>query len=370
MTKTPLLRSLVAVAALLGAGSSALAQTAECQRFRAELAALNSGAVGAPTAQMQAQRAEINRLVVYYRNIGCERGPLAFLAGPAPAECPAIAQQIRQLEASYARLAAQPADPADVDLRRRQLQAAIQQTCTGEQPRGFFETLFGGPRPQQQIAPDGQPIMTDEQALGGSRLICVRTCDGSFFPLSVAPGGRQSADEMCQALCPGTETVAFASPGGDDGLNRAIAVSSARPYTSLANAFKFRRTFDANCSCKRPNETWAAVLRRAEGMLEQRKGDVIVTAAKSEELSRPRVVQARRAADRKATEETQAAAEAAAAAPTASRESSGIGPQSIETSRVIGQTEGPKQEIVASDGTKKTVRVIAPNLIPVPTGGN
>ena len=77
-----------------------------------------------------------------------------------------------------------------------------------------------------------------------------------------------------------------------------------------------------------------------------------------------------KAADKKADEEEKAAAETAAAAPTASRESSGIGPQSIETTHIVGQNEGSQQEVVTGNGQKKTVRVIAPNLIPVPNPQN
>ena len=77
---------------------------------------------------------------------------------------------------------------------------------------------------------------------------------------------------MCQALCPGTETLAFAYPGGDNGLNRAASLSSNQPYTSLANAFKFRKSFDESCACKKSDESWAVVLRKAESMLQQRKG--------------------------------------------------------------------------------------------------
>ncbi len=370
MTKTFFLRSLFAVTAFLAAGQAALAQSPECQRYRMELANLERSGGGAPTRQMQAQRAEISRLARYYNSIGCERGPLGFLAGPAPAECGSIAAQIRQLEAGYARLAQQAIDPADVDARRRQLQAAVQQTCSTDQPRGFFESLFGPPRGQQpqEIMPEGQPIIADEgqPSLGGGRLICVKTCDGSFFPLTTPPGGQQSADEMCQALCPGTETTAYAYPGGDDGLSRAASLSSNKPYTSLANAFKFRKSFDESCACKKQDESWAVVLRKAESMLEQRKGDVIVTAEKAEEMSRPKAVQARKAADKKADEEAKEAAEIAAAAPTASKESSGIGPQSIENTTVVGQNEGAQREVTTGTGQKRTVRVIAPNVIPVP----
>jgi hypothetical protein len=369
MTKTSLIRSLVAAAAFMVAGQAALAQSPECRRFQAELANLERSGGNAPTGAMRTQRSEINRLVNYYRNIGCERGPLGFLAGPPPAECGTIAQQIRQLESGYARLAAQAVDTGDIEMRRRQLQAAVQQTCSTE-PRGFFESLFGPPRGQQpqEIMPEGQPIISESQqpSYGGGRLVCVKTCDGSSFPVSNSPGGRQGADEMCQALCPGTETTAFATSGGDEGLSRAISVSGNKPYTSLANAFKFQKTFDESCACKKGDESWATVLRRAEGMLEQRKGDLIVTAEKAEELSRPKAVQARKAAEKKADDEAKAAAEIAASAPTASKESSGIGPQSIENTTVVGQGEGAKREVVTNNGTKKAIRVVAPNVIPVP----
>jgi len=372
MKKRNLFRNLLTVAAFLAAGGAAFAQSAECQRFRAELANLERGGGSPAAGQAQAARAEIGRLVGYYRQIGCERGPLGFLSGAPPAECGPIAQRIRQLETNFARLSAESGDAGGIELRRRQLMGAIQQTCSVEQPRGFFESLFGPPRnqqqPQQQIMPEGQPIISEDdqnQSLGGRRLVCVRTCDGSFFPLSNTPGGRQKAAEMCQALCPGTETVAFATPGGDNAMNRAVSLSG-RPYASLANAFKYKKAYDSSCACKKDNESWAVVLRKAESMLEQRKGDIIVTAEKAEELSRPKVVQARKAVEKKVQDEAKEAAETAAAAPTASKESSGIGPQSIESNRVVNQGEGAKKDVVTGDGQKRTVRVVAPDVIPVP----
>ncbi len=369
MKKRNFFRNLVAVTAFLAAGGAALAQTADCQRYRAELANLERGGGGAPSGAAEASRAEMGRLIGYYRSIGCERGPLGFLSGAPPAECGPVAQRIRQLEATVARQG--QSDSTGIELRRRQLVGAIQQACSVEQPRGFFETLFGPPRtqqPQQPIMPEGQPIIADDdnnQSLGGRRLVCVRTCDGSFFPLSNAPGGRQNADEMCQALCPGTETLAFATSGGDNAMNRAVSLSG-KPYTSIANAFKYKKAFDGSCACKKDNESWAVVLRRAESMLEQRKGDIIVTAEKAEELSRPKIVQARKAVEKKVQDEAKEAAETAAAAPTASKESSGIGPQSIESNRVVNVGEGAKKDVVTGDGQKRTVRVVAPDIIPVP----
>ena len=71
--------------------------------------------------------------------------------------------------------------------------------------------------------------------------------------------------------------------------------------------------------------------------------------------------------DPKATEaEDKAAAEIGAAAPTASQESSGIGPKSIEAGRIIPKGEGVQREVTEPDGKRKAVRVTAPNIIPVP----
>jgi Protein of unknown function (DUF2865) len=380
MTRSFLLRSLVALLAL-GAGEAALAQSAQCQRYQAELAALDQGGGNQAAATAERQRAELVRLVSYYKSIGCERsGPFGglFGGGAVPAECGPIQQRIRVMESNYDRLRAQVQDLGGAEARRRQLVAAIEQTCNAPQrdafagPRGFFESLFGrrGPGPEAGPAP-GEGMPEEEPALGGGRLVCVRTCDGFAFPLGASPGnGREGADELCQALCPGAETAAFSAPGGDESLDHAISLRGV-PYRSLPTAFKFQKTFDASCTCKKEGESWAQVLNRAESLLGQR-GDIIVTAQKAEELSRAKAA-ANPAAARKAdpkrpnndAAEAQAAADGAAA-PTASQESAGIGPNVIESSRVVAKGEGRTQEIVTSDGTKRAVRVVAPNLIPVP----
>lgn len=389
MTRRHLLRSILAVAALLAAGESALAQSAACQRYRAELASLDRGGGPQASAAAERQRVEIARLSGYYRSIGCERGPFAIFSGSAPAECGSIAQRIQQLEANYSAIASQSGDAGGLEVRRRELQAAVEQTCTAGQPeagpRGFFELLFGGPRVRGPNDPgvlpqEGVDQPEGDRPLGGGRLVCVRSCDGFFFPLSAAPGGRPNADEMCQALCPGSETTAFSMSGSDDALSRAVSLRG-KPYTSLPNAFRYQKAFDETCSCKKEGQNWAQILRQAEGMLDQKRGDILVTAQKSDELSRPKAAPppvqavqvpgkkpADKIADKKASDaaESQEAADQAAAAPTASRESSGIGPQSIETSKIVGATEGPKKEVPVSNGGKKTVRMIAPNVVPQP----
>jgi len=234
-----------------------------------------------------------------------------------------------------------------------------------------------------------------KRSLAGGRLVCVRACDGFFFPLSNAPDGRSGADQMCQALCPGAETAAYSMPSGEETeLDRAVSLKG-KPYARLAAAFKFQKGVDPSCSCKKEGQTWAQALGRAETMLGRRPGDIIVTAQKAEELSRPKIAMAAKrgrdktlkagkpldvettgsvqaapaqAAAAKASEATDNGpkAEDVASVPTASRESAGIGPKSIEGPKVVAQTDGPKREVTDDQGAKRTVRIVAPTIIPVP----
>jgi hypothetical protein len=393
MTHRSILSLSVVLAGLFATGGVALAQSAACQRYRAELASLGSGGSRMTGAARQ-QRAEIARMTGYYHSIGCSQG--GFFFGPPP-ECGAIAHQIRAMQANYGRLASQS---DDAGARRRQLMAAIQQAC---QPQREARLEVQPPRePAEKPAPEkprranlDEDESRPKRSLAGGRLVCVRACDGFFFPLSNAPDGRSGADQMCQALCPGAETAAYSMPSGEETeLDRAVSLKG-KPYARLAAAFKFQKGVDPSCSCKKEGQTWAQALGRAETMLGRRPGDIFVTAQKAEELSRPKIAMAAKrgrdktlkagkpldvettgsvqaapaqAAAAKASEATDNGpkAEDVASVPTASRESAGIGPKSIEGAKVVAQTDGPKREVTDDQGAKRTVRIVAPTIIPVP----
>lgn len=372
--------------AALAMMGGALAQSPVCDRYRAELASLSSGGGAGRAAQFEAaaqrQFAELQRTRAYAQSLGCNRQQFLFFGEPPPAECRPLLGRISQMQANLRQLESQ-ADQASGggEARRRALLAAIDQNCRPGGPRGFFEQLFGGqggqPTPPSDLPElDGPPGQEQAQRLGGSKAVCVRTCDGFFFPLSTSSGGRGGADEMCKALCPGAETEAFFM--GQE-INSAVSTRGT-PYTSLPNAFAYTKTFDAACTCKKPDETWAQVLRNAESMIERRRTDIYVTEAKAEELSRvqpPTAAEQKRAAAQKskaeaaadAQLEAAAAAEAAsgAAAPTASGESAGIGPRNVTTTRTVDTKAGQTREITLPTGEKRNVRVIGSGSIPAGT---
>ncbi|WP_442757521.1 DUF2865 domain-containing protein, partial [Pseudomonas sp. PM2] len=81
---------------------------------------------------------------------------------------------------------------------------------------------------------DQAPLDIPQVSVSTYRTVCVRTCDGFFFPISFAatPARFPSDEQMCQRQCPGTEARLFAyrNPGGD--IDQAVAING-QPYSSL-----------------------------------------------------------------------------------------------------------------------------------------
>jgi hypothetical protein len=300
--------------------------------------------------------------------MGCDRSFSFFGEGPPP-QCGLLRSQIGQLQAQYG-AAQRQAEGGGVEQRRAQLAAAIDNNCRPQQ-RGFFETIFGiEPRRGEidttlpELQPE-QPLEPEKPRMGGAYTVCVRSCDGFFFPLANNPG---NADEMCQALCPGSETTAFGMTGGGD-IQNSVSRSTGQPYTSLANAGKYQRSFDAACTCRGQGQSWAQTLKDAEYLLDKRKGDIIVTEQRAAELSRPRVDPKRRGAA-PATVQPAAVPDIpdekpmpSENSPTAGTESAGVGPDTIGE-KVLSKGDGVKSETKSVTGEKRTVRIVAPNLAP------
>ncbi|GGC73056.1 DUF2865 domain-containing protein [Chelatococcus reniformis] len=379
------LRSAFIASVLLAAPAVAVAQSPSCDRFRAELASLGRGGDARAAASARALRGELGRLQSYAANLGCDRVNFLFFGQPKPQQCGAIEAQLRHVSAEYNRAMAQSQGS---EPRRQQLMAAIRQNCDpgsagGRQPN-FFERLFGvrpgdsmdeaNRAPDDQLPTEGDPSEQRQTRYGGSRTVCVRSCDGYFFPLPT--GSRDGAPEMCQALCPATETLVYFMPA--DGAIERAGNREGKPYTELPNASKYKRSLDPACTCRKPGESWTAALQHGEELLGPRRNDIIVTAEKAEELSRVKPVakpaETKPADVRDKQAKTPASAEPdeepmpdPAAVPTASHESSGIGPQTIDSQRAVGTREGQVREVIGANGQKQNVRVVAPNIFASPT---
>jgi hypothetical protein len=223
----------------------------------------------------------------------------------------------------------------------------------------------------------------------------VRTCDGSFFPVSYSGAGSRadSLEEVCRALCPNADMALYSFPFG--GTIDEAESTSGEPYANLPNAGKFQQTNDPACSCRRRGESWAEALADAEARYGHEKHDIIVTPEKSAEMARPIIdPKAKPAVDPKAKPGAPGAAVVAgpgaapgatppppgdaASAPvldingtdtklsaetaTVSREASGIAGDDVQGAKSFSVNQGRTVEVTGPDGVKRLVRIVGPAL--------
>lgn len=276
-----------------------------------------------------------------------------------PPQCPGLNAQIQQLQANLAQYQGGK-DSAGNTAARQQLTASYNAHCRGQvqvarQPpqRGFFETLFGifAPNPNP-FSFDQQPPIEEVRPLpgedltprGGSQAVCVRDCDGGFFPLNLSV--RQSDPDqltgLCQALCPNVSVSVYTRSPNQE-INTAVSLDGDTPYSDLPNALRFEKTFDSACTCKPAGQSWAEALAGAEQMLGRvRKSDIMVTPEKSAELAKPKFEKP--APPRPGTQ------------PSAAKE------DQAEKNSTNADRQTGTQEVTGPDGVKRRVRIIVPPL--------
>ena len=135
--------------------------------------------------------------------------------------------------------------------------------------------------------PEDQPAAEPAAPPPQTKALCVRHCDGGFFPITdqATPDKLEGLGQLCKALCPNAEASLYTTaPSG--GIETAVAADGT-PYTALPAAFKYQKTYDATCSCKPPHQSWVQALAEAEKLLEPDKSDVVVTEKMSASMSRP-----------------------------------------------------------------------------------
>jgi hypothetical protein len=89
---------------------------------------------------------------------------------------------------------------------------------------------------------------------GEFRTLCVRTCDGYFFPMSNAASIRdfERDQKNCESSCPGTQMQVFYTRGFDDDPAAMISSANGRPYSELPTAYLYKKPGEAGvpaCGC-------------------------------------------------------------------------------------------------------------------------
>ncbi|PYE89975.1 DUF2865 domain-containing protein [Phyllobacterium leguminum] len=88
---------------------------------------------------------------------------------------------------------------------------------------------------------------------GGLRTLCVRTCDGYYFPISFSTDRKFFArdESSCSAMCPGTETKLYYHNVRDEDSEDMLSAATNTPYADLPTAFNYRKLkATPGCSCQ------------------------------------------------------------------------------------------------------------------------
>lgn len=337
------------------APAAANSQAQVCQRLEQQLAVVDRGGSNDPAKAEQIRRfedaagkqqADLDRLVAQARQKGCDSpGFFDLFRGGPNAQCAPLNSQISQMRTNLDRINGdlQRLQRAGVDyerdgqrralltaLSRNDCGAQYRQASQSPQGRNLFDTLFGNNSTFQQDTPGN-----------GYRTVCVRTCDGFFFPISFSTSQSRFADDQrtCQRMCPAAEAVLYTHRNPGEDMNQAVSAGG-RLYTELPNAFKFRQEFNSACSCKKQGETWADAMKGVDDRSTIEQGDVVVTEDRAKAMNAPRDAKGRPILPAKGKPDPKATA--AAAAPVAA---------------------APEEPV--SDAPKPAIRTVGPQLGPV-----
>jgi hypothetical protein len=141
---------------------------------------------------------------------------------------------------------------------------------------GWFDAPEVSARPSRSDDSERRPARRKHASSGagglrfGGKAVCVRLCDGSFFPATLAGAG----DAGCASQCPEAPTELYSMTS--DHIEDAVSARTGTPYSKLPVAKRFQATHEATCSCHRE-----AVAFHSKELLHDttlRKGDVVMTA--------------------------------------------------------------------------------------------
>jgi hypothetical protein len=266
-----------------------------CQRLEAQLASVDQGAADPARAEQirryedaaTRQQSELDRVVAQSRRAGCDSG--FFLFRSDSPQCVELNRQVQTMRGNLDRmnmdLQRLRGGTIDRGEQRRGILIALGENNCGPQyrqaatrPSGIFDQLFGGPS-------NGTTDPNAPQTGSGYRTVCVRTCDGFYFPISYAtsPDHFRDDEKTCQRLCPASEVVLFSHRNPGEDMNQATSINGAL-YSTLPNAFRYRTEFNPACTCKRPGQSWADALGPDTTV---QNGDIVVTDERAKQLSAP-----------------------------------------------------------------------------------
>jgi len=243
--------------------------SALCERLRDRLLMIEEGTrspeINSYASAIAQQNLELRKARQDQKRLRCLSASVIQIRPDGGNDCAELATAITRMEANRDILSTRLADlrAARVSDARAELETALEANgCELEEA-----TLPDAPERTPYLDTLPEPYRPDRAAeaaysaplppigtlpSGNVRTLCVRTCDGGFFPISSQTSAMNFARDaaQCQQMCPGTETeLFFHAPERSETIDMVSSVTG-RPYRELPNAFLYRnRRTDADPAC-------------------------------------------------------------------------------------------------------------------------
>ncbi|MCW2309463.1 DUF2865 domain-containing protein [Rhodobium gokarnense] len=322
-----LLAGVVAATALGALSSEAAAQRASCARLEAQLARAEAAGARGQSRKFDKwnravgkQRQALKRARSQARRGRCT----GSLFGQPQAGCNALMVKIDRMEANLAKLergrdrhasGGGGRKTARIRAKMRRIgcgRAATREARAGDdgrlrvsssepRRRGLLGLLFGGQRNERSSARVRAVRLEDERSgrwqagtdrvtdrwtfedenadgesfgqrrylpgfYGNYRTLCVRTCDGYYFPISFRTTQEKFARDqaVCAAMCPSADVRLYVHRNPGEESEDMISVDG-EPYTELPTAFAYRDSFKPECTCGQITSTLKKIPVHGDG---------------------------------------------------------------------------------------------------------
>lgn len=227
-----------------------------CESLRLRLA--SEPEVMADTSEMRRysgaiarQNLEIRKVRYDMRRLRCD-GSIIEYRPDGGSDCRELSTALARMESNKRMLvdkrdALRMTGAADNPMRQRLLAALEANGCNAEAPRETETEASVAPsdaltRPVETgrdfAEPDRFQAFTGR---GNLRTLCVRTCDGAFFPISssTSPLNFRRDAQICEQMCPQTETELYYHSMRTEESADMVSAETGRPYRMLPTAFAY-----------------------------------------------------------------------------------------------------------------------------------
>jgi hypothetical protein len=281
-------RSSLAMLVLALAGTGAAEASAVCARLKTQLENVSSSPGFSEKYQRYAQAAEqqsrqIDQVEADLVRFRCSSGSFIVMGGQNAKACAKLSAAHAKMRANLGSLERKRdsyATRGNRTAKRRILAALDANDCNGNRAAiraaelkgkmaalkaksrrspGLVAVLGNGDgdasNTSRARSATGRIVVEPRSSRGGNyRTLCVRSCDGFFFPVSssAAPSDFARDERTCQMMCPGTQTALYFHHAQGQESEDMISARTREPYTEMENAFAYRNAsapMSKACGC-------------------------------------------------------------------------------------------------------------------------